>query len=104
MEGIQNLISNANNIQLVIGINDLKELCSYFVQQEFDRQEKLKEQENDGLLDSKQVMELLNVKIGTLWRWNQSGYLTCIKIGRRNYWKRENVEEIRGKREEKDED
>ena len=79
MEEILNLINNANTskIQLVIGLDDLKELCSYFVQQEFDRQKKLKEQENDGLLDCKHVMELLNVKYESLWRWNKSGYLPC---------------------------
>jgi predicted DNA-binding transcriptional regulator AlpA len=106
MEEIQSLISNANtsNIQLVIGLDELKELCSYFVKQEFDRQEKIKEQENDGLLDSKQVMELLNVKYETLWRWSKSGYLPCVKIGCRNNYRREDVEEILGKREKNDED
>ena len=101
---IQNLIADGGNVQLVVKVDDLKELCSYFVKQEFDRQEKIKEQENDGLLDSKQVMELLNVKYETLWRWSKSGYLPCVKIGRRNYYRREDVEEILGKREKKDED
>lgn len=106
MEEIQSLITNSNtsNIQLVIGINDLKELCYHFVKEAFDQQKKLKEQENDGKLDSKQVMELLNVKIGTLWRWNKSGYLPYKKIGGRNQWKREDVEEILGKREKNDDD
>lgn len=101
---LQKIITDGTNVQLVVNYNDLKEICFNLVKEAFDQQKKLKEQENDGLLDSKQVMGLLNVKIGTLWRWNQSGYLTCIKIGCRNYWKREDVYEIRGKREEKDED
>ena len=90
--------SDCGNIQLVVSLNDLKELCSYFVQQEFERQEKLKEQENDGLLDSKQVKEMLNVKNETLWRWHKSGYLPHIKIGCRNYYHREDVEEMLDKR------
>jgi predicted DNA-binding transcriptional regulator AlpA len=102
---IQNLIANGGTSQLLlVSIDDLKELCSYFVKQEFDRQEKLKEQENDGLLDCKQVMELLNVKYETLWRWDKSGYLPCVKIGKRNNYRREDVEEILGKREKNDDD
>ena len=101
---IQKIITDGTNVQLVVNYNDLKELCFDLVKEAFDQQKKLKEQENDGLLDSKQVMELLHVKIGTLWRWNKSGYLPYKKIGGLNYWEREDVYEIRGKREEKDED
>ena len=101
---IQKTITDGTNVQLVVNYNDLKELCFDLVKEAFNQQKKLKEQENDGLLDSKQVMELLNVKYGTLWRWNRSGYLTFIKIGSRSYWKREDVYEILEKREEKNED
>lgn len=90
----------SGNIQLVVSLDDLKELCSYFVKQELERLEKLKEQENDGLLDSKQVMELLKVKLGTLWRWNKSGYLPSVKIGCRNYYHRADVEQMLDKRKE----
>lgn len=90
--------SDCGNIQLVVSLNDLKELCAYFVMQELERQEKLKEQENDGLLDTKQVMELLNVKEATLGRWHNRGYLCHIKIGFRNYYHREDVEEMLDKR------
>ena len=100
MEEIQSFISNTNtsNIQLVVGINDLKELCFHFVKEAFDQQKKLKEQENDGLLDSMQVKELLKVKDGTLWKWNKRGYLRHVKIGSRNYYKREDVDKILGKK------
>ena len=101
---IQKTITEGTNIQLVVNYNDLKELCFDLVKEAFDQQKKLKEQENDGLLDSKQVMKLLKVKIGTLWRWNKSGYLPYEKVGGRNQWYREDVEEILGKREKKNED
>ena len=84
----------SGNIQLVVSLDDLKELCSYFVKQELDRLDKLKEQENDGLLDSKQVKEMLKVMDGTLWKWNKRGYLRHVKIGSRNYYHREDVEKI----------
>ena len=96
---IQNLIANSGNIQLVINVNDLKEICSYLYNEERIRQEKLKEQENDGWLDSKQVKEMLNVKNETLWRWHKNGYLCHKKIGGRNSYRREDVDKILGKRE-----
>lgn len=92
--------TDCSNIQLVVSWDDLKELCSYFVQQEFDRQKKLQEQENDGLLNSKQVKEMLNVKAETLWRWHKTGYLHHVKIGCRNYYRREDVDRMLGKRKE----
>ncbi len=95
---IQNLIAEGGNVQLVINVNDLKEICSYLYNEERIRQEKQKEQENDGLLDSKEVKEMLNVKNETLWRWNQNGYLPHVKIGCRNYYRREDVDKILGKK------
>ena len=97
---IQNLISNGSTSQLLlVSINDLKEICSHLYNEERIRQEKKKEQENDGCLDSKQVMEKLNVKRETLWRWNKSGYLRHKKTGGRNSYRREDVDKILGKRE-----
>ena len=92
--------SNCGNIQLVVTLNDLKELCSYFVAQEIERQEKLKEQENNGMLDSMQVKMLLKVKSETLWRWHNSGYLRHVKIGNRNYYHRADIEKMLDKRKE----
>lgn len=94
---IQNFIANGSTSQLLlVSINDLKEICSQLYNEERIRQEKLKEQENDGLLDSKQVKEMLNVKNETLWRWHKSGYLCHKKIGCRNYYRREDVDKILG--------
>lgn len=96
---IQTLIANSGTSQLLlVSFNDLKEICSYLYNEERLRQEKLKEQENDGLLDSMQVKELLKVKDGTLWKWNKRGYLRNVKIGSRNYYKREDVDIILGKK------
>lgn len=92
--------SDYGNIQLVVSLNDLKELCSYFVKQELERLEKLKEQENNGMLNSIQVKEMLNVKNETLWRWHNSGYLCHVKIGNRNYYHRADVERMLDKRKE----
>ena len=97
--GIQNLIADSGTSQLLlVSLNDLKEVCSHLYNEERLRQEKLKAQENDGLIDSKQVKEILNVKDGALWKWNKRGYLCPLKIGSRNFYRREDVDRILGKR------
>ena len=82
---IQKIITDGTNVQLVVNYNDLKEICFDLVKEAFDQQKKLKEQENDGLLDSKEAMKMLGVKSETLWRWHNMGYLCHTKIGNRNY-------------------
>jgi hypothetical protein len=96
---IQNLFANGSTSQLLlVSVDDLKEVCSHLYKEERMRQEKLKEQENDGLIDSKQLKDMLNVKDGALWKWNKRGYLCPIKIGSRNFYRREDVDRILGKR------
>ena len=95
---IQNLIAEGVNVQFVVKVDELKELCSYFVKQEFERLNNLKEQENDGLLGTKEVMKLLHVSEATLGRWKRNGYLRPERKGGRNGYHREDVYEILGKR------
>ena len=95
---IQNLIANSSKLQLVINFNDLKEVCSYLYNEERIRQEKLKEQENDGLITTKEVMKLLHVSEATLGRWKRKGYLCPERKGGRNGYHREDVYEILGKK------
>ena len=96
---IQNLIANGSTSQLLlVSINDLKEVCSYLYNEERIRQEKLKEQENDGLITTKEVMKLLHVSEATLGRWKRKGYLCPEKKGGRNGYHHEDVYEILGKK------
>lgn len=96
---IQKTITDGTNVQLVVNYNDLKEICFDLVKEAFDQQKKLKEQENGGLLDSKEAMKMLGVKAETLWRWHNMGYLCHTKIGNRNFYKRSDIEKILGENE-----
>ncbi len=100
----KDIFTNANqeNIMLMIRVDDLKEAVSYLFNEERKRQEKIKENENDGLIDSKQAKEMLNVKTGTLWRWNNSKYLCAVKIGNRNYYRLNDVKRILQKNSDED--
>lgn len=83
-----------NDLQLVIRYEDLKKVCADLYNEERIRQEKLKENENNGMLSNKEAMEMLGVKAETLWRWHNSGYLCHVKVGNRNYYKRCDLERI----------
>lgn len=59
-----------------------------------DNKDPLCKKQEDGILDSKQVMEVLNIKDGTLRRLNKSGYLCPCRIGSRNFYSRKDIERI----------
>ena len=88
------LCGTGKNLQLVLSYDDLKQVCFDLFNEERIRQEKIKENEKGDLVDSKQAMELLGVKAETLWRWNKNGYLCHSKTGKRNFYKRGDLEKI----------
>lgn len=51
--------------------------------------------DNDGAyITKKEVMIGFNVSHTTLWKWQKSGYLVPIKIGKRVYYKRSDIERL----------
>lgn len=49
---------------------------------------------NDSLIPKTEVMKGLKVSHTTLWKWQVSGYLIPVKVGKRVYYKREDIERI----------
>lgn len=50
---------------------------------------------SDKLVPLKEVAETLNVSRCTLNRWNKDGYLVPIKIGRKVFYRQNDINEIR---------
>lgn len=50
--------------------------------------------QNDDLITKKDLMEGLNISHTTLWKWEKSGYLVPVKIGKRIYYRRDDVEKL----------
>lgn len=50
---------------------------------------------SDKLIPLKEVAETLNVSRCTLNRWNKDGYLIPIKIGRKVFYRQNDINEIR---------
>lgn len=49
---------------------------------------------NGTLISKQDMMAGFRVSHTTLWKWQQEGYLTPVKIGKRVYYKREDVERL----------
>lgn len=51
--------------------------------------------DNDGsLVTKKEAMTGFKVSHTTLWKWQKSGYLVPIKVGKRVYYKRSDIEQL----------
>ena len=50
---------------------------------------------SDGsLISKKQVMLGFDVSHATLWKWHKSGYLIPVKVGKRVYYRREDINRL----------
>jgi len=49
--------------------------------------------DDEDLLISKEVLDLLRIKYTTLWRWQKQGRINVYKVGKINYYKRKEIME-----------
>lgn len=77
------------HVSVVVGITDLKEFARELIAEarELGKAEKQPEE----YLTPQEVADLLGVTTNTLWRWNKSGYLTHVKLGRKPYYKKSDI-------------
>lgn len=92
---IQEILKTGANFTVSIGINDLRDWHNEVINST------KKELEAVVLSDKaesyptiKQVSEMLNVNMCTLWRWNQKGYLKTIEFGGSRRYKMSEVKAL----------
>ena len=51
-------------------------------------------EKDSSLISKKEALEGFNVSHTTLWKWQQHGYLTPIKVGKRVYYRRTDIERL----------
>ena len=92
---IKELMENCENapVSVVVSIADLKEFARELIAEarELGKAEKQPEE----YLTPQEVADLLGVTTNTLWRWNKSGYLTHVKLGRKPYYKKSDIVKIK---------
>lgn len=48
----------------------------------------------DEVISAKAVTEMLNVDRSTLWRWEKEGLLTPMRVGRKVYYEKKEIEQL----------
>lgn len=86
---IQDLLTEGN-IQLVINLNDLREIVHEFINIELE-QSQLDSKGKMEMLSIDEVVALLHVNKSTLWRWDKCNYLTKHHRGRKVFYKNQDV-------------
>lgn len=89
--------SNSSSQQFfLVNAQDLKNAIDASIQQVIQElNEDVSKSNNDNLVPLKKVAETLNVSRCTLNRWNKDGYLVPIKIGRKVFYRQNDINKIR---------
>ncbi len=74
---IDKILSEGGKVQLVINALDLKEA---FLQ--WSEETKKEEPREENYLTAREAAAKLGVDVSTLWRWDKSGYLKKVKLGK----------------------
>lgn len=93
---IREIMRNSSSSQqlFIVSAQDLKNAIDASIQQAI--QELMGNMPmSDKLVPLKEVAETLNVSRCTLNRWNKDGYLIPIKIGRKVFYRQNDINEIR---------
>lgn len=89
--------SNSSSQQFfLINAQDLIDVIDTSVKKTIQElKESVSKSNNDNLVPLKEVAETLNVSRCTLNRWNKDGYLIPIKIGRKVFYRQNDINAIR---------
>ena len=86
------------NVQLVITASDLRELIHDWQQESIAQMEATKTASqppsNDGLLTSKEAQTIMRVSPTTLWKLERQQKLIPVRIGRRVFYKKTDVDKV----------
>ena len=85
-----------NQIQYVIGKDDLKEILSEIVDKRIDFIIDVWNEtyRDEALISADKAAEMLDVSRPTLWRWEKLGYLIPMKIGGKLRYRLSDVKNI----------
>lgn len=92
---LKEIIQSGANVTLAISANDLREWHKEVIG---DTKRELEQaviaDKAETYISAKQVSEMLNIDLSTLWRWEKRGYLVPAKIGGKRRYKYTEVKSI----------
>ena len=90
-----NLLESGNNITVSVSLADLKEFATVLIDNTKKELELVVISDKAETYPSpKQVCEILNVDLSTLWRWNKRGYLCPAEVGGKRRYRMSDVNAI----------
>lgn len=89
---IRQLLESNASVSVCVSLADLKEFVAEMVA-EAEAARPVVEEEK--YLTIKDVCGILGVTKGTLWRWDKSGYLKAIRIGRNPQYRMSDINHLR---------
>lgn len=91
MASIHDFESRQPNTVVITSVETLKTAFQQWAEEQARRMDK-----EDAMLDEATVQRRLGKSHTTLWRWNNSGFLTCYKVGGKNCYRLADIERIEG--------
>lgn len=92
---IMDLLKNCPNVTISITVEDLIDANKKLIEDVCSSMEKqIKDEDEEKLLSSDKVCEILNVSKPTLWRWEKIEYLIPVRVGGKVFYKSSDIKQI----------
>lgn len=89
------LASSCPGLMVTVKCSDLIEAFRLVVEEtKLQREHVNSDQTTETYLTEDEVKQMLNVSHSTLWRWQKQEYLSPVKIGRKNRYKKSEIEAL----------
>mgnify|MGYP002349820423 CR=1 FL=1 len=93
------LASSCPGLMVTVKCSDLIEAIRSVVEETKLHLEQVNsEQTTETYLTEDEVKQMLDVSHSTLWRWQKQGYLSPVKIGRKNRYRKSEIEALINKK------
>lgn len=90
-------VSDSANITLSVTPADLKEFALAIIEETMNNATVSAVRHEDFMRDfisQREARDKLNVTNATLWRWAKEKYLCPVKLGRKNFYKKSDIDKI----------
>lgn len=92
---LNDILKTGVNLTVSIGINDLREWQKETIENtKRELEEVVLSDKAETYPTPKQVSQILQVDLTTLWRWNKKGYLVPMEIGGKRRYKMSEVKAL----------
>lgn len=92
---IHELLSSGQNVTVSIGIKDLEEWHKLVIAAtRRELEEAVLSDKAETYPTAKQVADIFNVDLTTLWRWKKRGYLVPIEVGGKRRYRMSDIKKI----------